>query len=434
MPNSTARQSESSELQLVSEDAASSAKTQKRGPTLRLRPEGKCQGPGCNNVVAEGLVGNRQKYYFCSKRCWYSEYVSRRQIGLCEYCDGPIMGIRDKSRNPRFCSRKHEAHFHNERLFAPTEPFRELLKEYLAVTDRYRKSTLGDVKLSLVHFFAFVVREEKITKLEDIRPSSVTRYIAHERARGLTCTNFIGRLSTFFEWLRAEERVNMTNPVVPRIHRQRNSPVQPRPYHLNDLSHMWKRVEASGDTVLLLALAIGEECGLRSGEVCNIRISDVNTEEQKIFVRLPTKNMRTRTVPYHEKVAKYLLLWLSERNPECPHDHLIHGKRSGAYLTSDLGGRFRRLLSNEPEPAGSFAFHRLRHTWATLLMNNGMALAILKELGGWESWNSMQRYIRVLPETVRQQYEETYAKIQQTQKSDTEEIVSLLDFAKKSAA
>jgi integrase len=389
MSSSTARQSESPELQLViPEDTSSSANSNDGTLSRRLHSESECQGPGCNKIVVGGPVQNGQKYYFCSGRCRGLEYAWRRSLGRCEYCDGPIMGRRHPSRNPRFCSKKHETLFHNERLFAPTGPFRKLLKEYLAVTDRYRKSTLGGVKLSLVHFFAFVVQEEKITKLEDIRPSSITRYIAHERARGLTRSTFIGHLSTFFRWLQIEERVDMTNPVVPRIHRQRSAPTQPRPYIETDLLDIRHRVDASGDLVLLLAFAIGEECGLRAGEVCNIRLSDVDLEEQKIFVRLPTKNMRTRTVPFHDKVAKYLFLWLNERNPECPHDHLIHGKRSGSYLTSDLDGRFRRLLSKEPEPAGSFAFHRLRHTWATLLMNNGMELAILKELGGWEMVSS----------------------------------------------
>ena len=63
-------------------------------------------------------------------------------------------------------------------------------------------------------------------------------------------------------------------------------------------------------------------------------------------------------------------------------------------------------------------------------MNNGMELAVLKELGGWESWNSMQRYIRVLETTVRRQYEETYRKLQTTQVDEgSEQTFSLMDVA-----
>jgi len=62
-------------------------------------------------------------------------------------------------------------------------------------------------------------------------------------------------------------------------------------------------------------------------------------------------------------------------------------------------------------------------------MNNGMELAVLKVLGGWESWNSMQKYIRVLDVTVKRQYEESYRKLQEQLESEDSETISLLDFA-----
>jgi hypothetical protein len=61
-------------------------------------------------------------------------------------------------------------------------------------------------------------------------------------------------------------------------------------------------------------------------------------------------------------------------------------------------------------------------------MNNGMELAALKELGGWEKWNSMQCYIYVLPQTIRRQYEESYTRLQEQPTGD-DDTVSLFDFA-----
>lgn len=66
-------------------------------------------------------------------------------------------------------------------------------------------------------------------------------------------------------------------------------------------------------------------------------------------------------------------------------------------------------------------------------MNNGMELAVLKVLGGWESWSSMQRYIKVLDSTVRGQYEASYAKLQEKQESGEDETISLVDFAMMNA-
>ena len=62
-------------------------------------------------------------------------------------------------------------------------------------------------------------------------------------------------------------------------------------------------------------------------------------------------------------------------------------------------------------------------------MNNGMELAVLKELGGWEKWNSMQCYIKVLETTVRSQYQASYTRLQERQESGEDEVISLVDFA-----
>jgi integrase len=324
----------------------------------------------------------------------------------------------------------HWAH-ETERILGPTGSFRPLIEEYMrtAAANYYAMSTTYAVRTSLAKFFRHAAETEHLTDLDQIRPGVITRFIAVERERGLTSRNFVGHLATLFNWLIAEERYHRPNPVVSRIHSQKNAPAQPRPYTDHDLGIVWGLVEASRRPELLLAMAIGEECGLRIGEVCNIRLSDVDQSAQKIFVRLPTKGKCTRTVPYHDKVRKYLKLWLEVRDPTCRYDHVLHNSSRTPFITTLLDFRFAKLLCGEPDPGGSFSFHRLRHSWATRLMNNGMELAVLKVLGGWESWSSMQRYIQVLDSTVRRQYEETYQKLQEQAQAESDEILSLLDFA-----
>jgi site-specific recombinase XerD len=301
-----------------------------------------------------------------------------------------------------------------------------LIEEYMstAAVIYYAPGTLPTIRVSLSTFFRHVVREENIGLISDVRPSVMTRFIAHERARGRTSGTIIGHISTFFRWLIAEERYERANPVVGRIHSQRNAPASPRPYKDGEINAIREQVEQSGKIQLMLAFSIGLECGLRVGEVANIRLSDVDLEAHQIIVRLPTKNKRTRTVPFHSEVER---LYLKQRNPNSVHDHLLLNKASNPFTGGLLDAWFNNALLNAPEPAASFHFHRLRHTWATRLMNNGMELAVLKVLGGWESWNSMQRYIRVLDSTVQAQYEASYAKLQMKEESDEGEVISLMD-------
>jgi integrase len=341
------------------------------------------------------------------------------------------LGRKDHVGKKYYCSDEHWRAHTTERILGPTGQFRALIEEYMATAaaNYYSPGTLGTVRVSLAKFFRFVAQIEKITVLDDVRPAVITRFIALERERGLTCRNFVGHLSTFFATMIAEERYDRANPVVSRIHSQRGAPAEARPYTDHDLNTIWKCVERTGRLELMLAFAIGEETGLRIGEVCNIRLSDIDQEAQTLFVRLPTKNMKTRSVPYHEKVKRYLELWLVKRDPRCTNDHLFHNKAFRRYDTIKFDAWFKKNLRDEAEPARSFAFHRLRHSWATRLMNSGMELAVLKVLGGWESWSSMQRYIKVLDSTVRAQYEASYAKLQEKHESGEDETISLVDFA-----
>lgn len=397
-------------------------------PGYILAPAGPCEAPGCPEIVPERWVSPNQKHRYCNAKCQMHMYQSLHVIGKCEYCGGPITGYLSGERNPRFDSKKCESQFFAERLLVPTRTFASVIDQYLSATLDYRATTLPDVRLSLAHFFAFAV-QEGITRIEDIRPSMITRWIKHERDRGVTRGAFIGHISTFFGWLITEEIVDMSNPVIPRRHNQSGAPTEPRPYTDEELRLLWNLLIEHGDLVLLVAFAIGNECGLRAGEVCNIRLADIDLEHQKIFVRLPTKNMCTRTVPFREDVAKYVSLWLAQRNPKCSHDHLIHGDRKAIYKTADLNGRFRHFFSSHPEAARIFKFHRCRHTWATRLLNNGMNLAVLQKLGGWTKLNSLQKYIQILPETIRREYESACKKLEERPEPEPEEAMSLIEFA-----
>jgi integrase len=397
-------------------------------PGYILAPAGPCENPKCKKIVPQRWVFASQKHRCCDKLCRSRMYNSMHVIGTCEYCGKPVTGYLCGGRNPRFDSKECEAQFHTERLLGPTDAFSSIINRYLSSTIDYRATTLPDVRLSLAHFFAFVVHEG-VTRFEDVRPSMITKWIKHERDRGITRGNFIGHISTFFGWLIVEEIVDMSNPVIPRRHNQSSGPTAPRPYSAEEVKLLWDLLIEHGDLLLLVSFAIGNECGLRVGEVANIRLADVDLVHKKIFVRLPTKNMKTRTVPFRHKVAKYIPLWLARRNPKCSHDHLIHGDRMGIYDTSDMSGRFRRFFSSHPEAARIFKFHRCRHTWATNLLNNGMNLAVLQKLGGWTNLNSLQRYIQILPETIRREYESACKKLEESPQPEPEESMSLIEFA-----
>lgn len=44
-----------------------------------------------------------------------------------------------------------------------------------------------------------------------------------------------------------------------------------------------------------------------------------------------------------------------------------------------------------------FRFHDLRHTWASWVIQAGVPLSVLQEMGGWESIEMVRRYAHLAP-------------------------------------
>lgn len=50
----------------------------------------------------------------------------------------------------------------------------------------------------------------------------------------------------------------------------------------------------------------------------------------------------------------------------------------------------------------NFRFHDLRNTWASWLVQSGVPLSALQEMGGWESIEMVQRYAHLAPSHLTQ--------------------------------
>ncbi len=107
-------------------------------------------------------------------------------------------------------------------ILGPTGPFRPLIEQYLAAvaTTGISGRPLTQIRGNIALFFRYVVLVEKINDLDQIRPSTVTRFIEAERARGIRNRLFIGRLTVFFVWLIEQGLYDRGNPVITRLHRR----------------------------------------------------------------------------------------------------------------------------------------------------------------------------------------------------------------------
>src|SRR3954463_9678300 len=174
--------------------------------------------------------------------------------------------------------------------------------------------------------------------------------------------------------------------------RPRRLPETPRP----------AEIEASldaldGDGALALRnralVELVYSAGLRSAEAVALDLADVDFEQELVHVR-NGKGGKDRVVPLGEEAAHWVARYLREARPELArgaNDALFLSVRGRRLDTSTL----RRLA---PHP------HRLRHAFATHLLEGGADLRTIQELLGHSSLSTTQMYSHVDAKRLRKVY------------------------------
>jgi site-specific recombinase XerD len=133
--------------------------------------------------------------------------------------------------------------------------------------------------------------------------------------------------------------------------------------------------------------------GLRSAEAVGLDLGDVDFEQEHVRVR--GKGGKERVVPLGEEASHVVALYLRDARPE-----LVRGANDALFLS--VRGRrldtstLRRLL---PHP------HRLRHSFATHLLEGGADLRTIQELLGHSSLSTTQVYSHVDAKRLRKVYD-----------------------------
>jgi integrase/recombinase XerC len=277
-----------------------------------------------------------------------------------------------------------------------------------AAPKRYAESTLNCVRSNLGNFF-FYLNQNRIRSLESVTPKTITGFLNHLLNTRRTSAGRVvtGNVRRFFDWLIVTGRRKAGNPVIPSYHSQRAVKRLPRPYEAPDLALIWRLLEECGDLQLQLAVALGQEAGLRIGEVSNVRLNDIDLEGQQLFVRLPTKTGVERVAPFHNLSKAMLEKWLAARG-EQRHDHVFVAPNGGPLLKYNLRKRLKAVLCG-PGKLERFSFHRLRARAATTVARGGADLGSVMKLFGWRNPAVAAGYISYLPEDVRKEYDRAMA-------------------------
>jgi integrase/recombinase XerD len=252
-------------------------------------------------------------------------------------------------------------------------------------------------------------------KLETVKKLHVISFLTSVRERGVsdaTRNRKHASINCFFKAL-IELEILITNPAAGI--KKSKTEINREPVYLDegDLQRFLSSIDGKYKGRNLAVFLLMSYMGLRVGEVHTLNLSDYNIERHSL--RVFGKGRKWRNVPVPEDVVPFLELAVEERlDPWRSKEEAMFISQKGRRLSirgiqQIAAATFDRFQSDVPEAhRRPYSSHKLRHSFATMLLRKGADLRTVQELLGHSSIQTTTVYTHI---TSREK-EEAMSKLQ----------------------
>lgn len=180
-----------------------------------------------------------------------------------------------------------------------------------------------------------------------------------------------------------------------------------------------------------IACLLGFFCGLRIGEVCKLKVSDINLNNMILKV-VQGKFSKDRLVPIPSQLREVLKCYFRlingkymfpSRRTESKHICPRELNRYFNEVLKKVGYDYIDYIDKAGRPRFKFRFHTLRHSYATYLFNNNTDIRDIQVLLGHSSIQATQIYTHVSYERKKDVIEKVFSEKQNKTKLDKEELL-----------
>jgi len=290
------------------------------------------------------------------------------------------------------------------------EKYLNLFKEHLE-EHNYSERTVETYLYNTKRFLSFLQSYyPRIQSLEKVTKEIVHDYQgylrSHKNRKGEPLSNStqILKLITvrkFFYFL-VEQDLILKNPAssltLPKEEQRltRNIPTE------NEVMNILENLKPT-EPLLIRNRAIVETfygCGIRTTELCRLKVHDVDLKEQTITI-VRGKGNKSRIVPIGQYASCYIQLYLEKARK-----YMLKGRRNdpGYLFLTQRGNPFNnttinrsvmRNVSRTLDKKKHLSCYSFRHATASHLLANNVDIAYIAELLGHSSLKTTQRYLKI---------------------------------------
>ena len=279
--------------------------------------------------------------------------------------------------------------------------------EFLSYLDLERGCSPATIRAYRTDFRLFLRFLESIEISPDIGAVDkpvLRRYVAWLRGRGLKVSSVARRLHSvhsFWNYLRDNDYTEQDPFLGVRVPK----PERPLPVFLSaeECKALLRAAEyqrsafrAFRDKAVLAVLIYA---ALRRSELLGLRLEDVDLGRAVLRV-VHGKGRKARAIPLADGATEALGDWL-ELRPHCRHDALFTSQSGEPMGKNGLVRAFRKAVQKAGIKKPGVSLHKLRHSFACMLLQNGCDLFSLSRLLGHTRLDTTAIYLHATVEDLR---------------------------------
>lgn len=314
------------------------------------------------------------------------------------------------------------------RIEAPT-----ILREFLTYHETiqgHSRNTVDEYYLDLRNFFRYIKLEKgrvpRTAEFDEISiddvdlglVSSVTladvysymSYLSRDRAKranspeagfGLEPSARARKVSTirsFYKYLSNKAKLITENPMQ-NLDAPRQKKTLPRYLSLDECIQLLEAVDEPNQARDYCILTLFLNCGLRISELAGLNLTDIRGEQLRVL----GKGNKERMIFLNDACIRAIEDWLTERSRCAAVDKnaLFITRRHTRMTTDAVHYMVKQRLKKAGLDASLYSSHKLRHTAATLMLQNGVDVRTLQEVLGHDNLNTTQIYTHVDNDNLR---------------------------------
>lgn len=309
----------------------------------------------------------------------------------------------------------------------------EILRDFLAYHETIKAHsprTVDEYYLDLRNFFRYLKRvrdpdlqdkELDEISIQDVDLDFVKKvtltdiydymtYLSRDRVRnsnsrdaeyGLNAASRARKIATirsFYHYLTNKVHLIDQNPVKdidsPKLKKN-----LPKYLTLDESVQLLESVEGKNQERDYCILTLFLNCGLRISELVGLNLNDIQDDALRIL----GKGNKVRIVYLNEACKQALEQYLAVRRPITGRDKnaLFLSTRNERISRSGVHALVKKHLSEAGLDATQYSSHKLRHTAATLMLQNGVDVKAVQEVLGHDHLNTTEIYTHIDNDALR---------------------------------